>query len=512
MAESSPPDLVLTDALMPQMDGFTLCRRWTADPNLRKIPFIFYTATYTDVRDEDFALSLGAERFVRKPADPDRLLRVVSDVLERHRGREVPPVLEEEGFQREYNEILVRKLEKKVSDLERTRAELELRLQELRQSQAQLLQAQKMEAVGKLAGGVAHDFNNLLTAVLGASELAEWKLGMGQPVGKELEQIRRACESATALSGRLLAVSKGQLSIPRVYDLREIIRSMALFMERVIGGGIQVRILPGDDPLWVLSDRVQLEQVIMNLLVNARDAMPGGGTVTIGAERRELSASDAAARGLRAGPHLLFSVSDTGTGVRPDARTHVFEPFFTTKGESGSGLGLSTVRTIVTQAGGAIELCADSPGKGGARFDVFLPCADLAKLGEKGELPKAAGPATILAVDEDPRRQSRVSAWLGNAGYRVLTALTAEEARRLAAENHVDLLLTDVFLDGTSGTALAAELKAATPAMVVLLSSGHLAQALPSPGTMPLRFIAKAHGPEEFLREIRSALETVARV
>ncbi len=505
-AEQTPPQLVLTDVLMPYMDGFALCRRWTSDERFRAIPFIFYTATYTDVRDEAFALSLGAERFMRKPTDPDRLLRVVSDVLESHRsslGASTPS--KSEAFFKDYNEVLVRKLEKKVSELEGVRGQLEQRLLQLQQSQEQLLQSQKMEVIGRLAGGVAHDFNNMLTAVLGATEVAEWRLRKGQAAGEQLEQIRQACQRAAALTKQLLTVSRKQAISPTVNDLRQIVSGLALLLERVLGAGTELRVVASESPLPVLADRGQLEQVVLNLAINARDAMEGRGLLGITTRLEQVTDGTARRLGLPAGRYALLSVSDTGVGISAEARQHIFEPFFTTKGEGGSGLGLSTVHGIVAQSGGAIGV--DSAPGHGARFDVYLPLTDLTI--ERPEVQSVAGSRseTILLVDEDRHLLDVVSEWLKGAGYQVWTADGADEARRLASAHTPHLLLADVFLSGTSGTALALELQVRAPEMATVLGSGHLAPGLLAAGDLPSRFIAKPYQQEALMREIRGALD-----
>ena len=376
-ARASPPDLVITDILMPDMDGFSLCRRWVADERLSTIPLIFYTATYVDDSDESFALSLGARRFIRKPSEPDSILDAVAEVLGASDSQEVraapqAPGGEDEDFLRRYNQVLVHKLEQKVQGLESTRRELARRLQELAENEEKLRRIQRMEAVGRVAAGVAHDFNNLLTVIIGATELADGKCAAGAPVQAELDQIRQAGQRAARLVRQLLAVGSEQVLAPRNCDLREVVTGLRDLLERSLGKNMRLVIRMPDARCGGVVDVGQLEQVLLNLAINAREAMSAGGQLTIEMATVKLDAKRAQSLDLSPGSYACITVRDTGAGMDGETLRRIFDPFFSTKRNGqGSGLGLSTAYGIIRQSGGAIAV-QSAPGRG-ARFDIYLP-------------------------------------------------------------------------------------------------------------------------------------------
>jgi signal transduction histidine kinase len=347
----------------------------------------------------------------------------------------------------------------------------------------QLQQAQKMEAVGRLAGGIAHDFNNLLTAILGYSGLMLRRMPPEDPWRRNTLEIQKAGDRAAALVRQLLAFSRKQVLVPELFDLRLLLTEALSMLRRVIGEHIElVTSFPRE--VWpVRADGGQIHQVILNLAVNARDAMAGGGRLIL--RLRNVVLDETFVRdhpGARSGPHVLLSVSDTGIGMSPETQSHLFEPFFTTKEVGkGTGLGLATVYGIVKQSGGYITVTS-APGSG-STFEIYLPQAEGAPSNTRGE--RLAGPAggheTILLVEDDEPVRNLVREILESAGYRVISARSGEEAlmRSRDHDGPLQLLITDVVMPGMNGPRLAREMVSARKGLRVLFTSGHPEDALP---------------------------------
>jgi PAS domain S-box-containing protein len=347
---------------------------------------------------------------------------------------------------------------------------------ERRQLEEQFLQAQKMETVGRLAGGVAHDFNNLLTVITNAADLALQGLPEGGPLRTDLMEIRRASERAASLTHQLLAFSRRQVLRLEVLDLNASLVDMEKMLPRVLGEDIDLVIVRGQGLGNVKADPGQLAQIILNLAVNSRDAMPAGGTLTIATANVELDA--ASVRGhpdVAPGPYVLLAVTDTGVGMDEATRERVFEPFFTTKVQGqGTGLGLSTVYGIVKQTGGHIWVTSEV-GKGTAFRIYFPPVAQpVARTGPAPAAGPARGTETILVVEDEAGVRKLVKRILEMAGYTALVAQNAGEALS-AVQDHrvVHLLLTDVVMPGMSGPELAERLQALQPGMKLLFMSGY---------------------------------------
>ncbi len=384
--------------------------------------------------------------------------------------------------------------------------------------EAQFMQSQKMEAVGRLAGGIAHDFNNLLTAILGYSEMLERNPPAGS-TGEYAGQIRRAAESAASLTRQLLVFSRKQSFAVEVLDLNDLVRESQRILERVIGKNVEIRIDLDPSLGAVKVDRGQIAQVLMNLAVNARDAMPKGGTLTIKTENVDIEESYVPATVLLATPgrYVLVSVTDTGTGMDEATRSRMFEPFFTTKEtDKGTGLGLSTVYGIVKQSGGFLWVYSE-PGRG-TIFKVFLPraSADVTRkaAAEPRPEPVARGTGTILLVENEEAVRSFIRLTLEEAGYAVLEAARGEDALETARRRseRIDLLVTDSVLPGIGGPELAGRLAAIHPETRILFISGYAGSSVLRDGAAidDTAFLQKPFSAGVLTRRIRELLAGAA--
>ncbi len=609
-ARSSPPDLIITDILMPEMDGFSLCKEWRNDPALKTIPFVFYTATYTDPKDEEFALSLGADRFLIKPQEPEIFLSIIQDVLAQYSTGVLkaasPQIEHEEEYYKQHNETLIRKLHQKIQRLEETtkslqnevyerkRIEEQLRKSEERyrlvvdhandviwsidaegcirfinaaaktmfgfepaelignpitkiihsrdlktlkneilstlpeekdssgitielvhqrsdQSECigetkatplydskgrlleiigitrditekkklheQLLHAQKMEAIGQLAGGVAHDFNNIIVVINGYSGIILRKIPSDDPIRSNLEEIIHAGNRAAALTRQLLAFSRRQVIQPQTVKVQDILQEMEKMLRRLIGEDIQFITEIRADSSWIFIDPGQFEQIIMNLVINARDAMPNGGQLSITIQNLEGDEIPAEHQPLlETGSHVMLAITDTGVGIDAMNLNHIFEPFFTTKEcGKGTGLGLSTVYGIVKQNHGHIFV--QSKLEAGTTFYVYFPrITEFSEtLASNRPAQKTKGTETILVVeDNDPVRKLIVES-LTDYGYTILSAKNGIEAIQIYREysETIDLLLTDMVLPGKSGLLVVQEIRQINPKIKIIYMSGY---------------------------------------
>ena len=397
---------------------------------------------------------------------------------------------------------------------ERKRVERELRHQAVL-LEAQLHQSQKMESVGRLAGGVAHDFNNMLGVIIGHAELALNELDQSQPLYEDLIEIRKAAERSANLTRQLLAFARKQTAAPRVLDLNLIITNMLNMLQKLIGEDINLNWY-SDESLWsVKIDPTQVDQIMANLCVNARDAIPGVGKITIRTENRTLNEDYCTAnKEAVPGKYVLLTVSDDGCGMDKDTLANIFEPFFTTKGiGKGTGLGLATVYGIVKQNHGFINVYSE-PGHG-STFSIYLPrYADKTEqaTGTEGVVQRAKhGHETVLLVEDELTLLKSIKTMLEQQGYTVLAASTPGEAIRLAKEHggEIHLLMTDVVMPGMNGRDLAENLLLLYPQLKQLFASGYTADIITQQGVLGegVHFIQKPFTSQSLVTKIRGVLD-----
>jgi two-component system CheB/CheR fusion protein len=386
----------------------------------------------------------------------------------------------------------------------------------LQKSQDSLRQAQKMEAVGRLAGGIAHDFNNLLTAIIGYSHLAAGTLGEGHEAIEYVHEIDSAAQRAAALTDQLLAFSRRKVLQPKIFDLNTVVVDFERMLRRILGEQVRVVVRPGADLWQVKADPGEIGRMLMNLCLNARDAMPAGGTLTIQTENVTLIEAEAHLHNLAAGPYVELGVRDTGVGMDPETQTHIFEPFFTTKGTGkGTGLGLATVLGIVEQSGGAIW-CRSELGEG-TRFKVLLPAitaeAELASpAGGLAEAPRG-GAEVVLLVEDEEKVRKLARTILAHRGYVVLEARDGREGLSVSAghQGKIDLLLSDVVMPELGGRELADLILKMRPGIKVLLMSGHTQDVVVKEGVKAgTPFLQKPFAPADLARKVREVLDSPA--
>ena len=636
-ALATPPDLVISDILMPVMDGFSLCRRWRSEARLAAIPFVFYTATYTDPKDRELGLSIGADEFLVKPLEPNELLQIVRGLLRQKEEGALPDrssaATKDDVFLREYNAVLIRKLEDKLRDLDaayqrvdeserRFRSVVEgapegmlvqvdgvfrylnpaalalfgaetpdqivgqsfsdrvhpdcravvterLRLMKeerhfvpvieeqylrmdgssfdvevtaapfdfegcpgsivfvrdiTRRKQAeramqalegQFRQAQKLEAVGRLAGGIAHDFNNLLMVIRSYTEMLQDRLPAEDGLRRNTQQVMKAADRAASLTQQMLAFSRKQVLSPRVLDLNAVVNETAKMLVRLIGEDIELLVGLADS-LWAIrADPDQIVQVLMNLCVNARDAMPEGGTltlatcnVTVGEDGLENCAN------IAPGDYVALSVTDNGTGISTDVQEQMFEPFFTTKDTGkGTGLGLSTVYGIVKQSGGFIWV--DTELGRGTSFTIYLPREKSAsELNWPTQVEQCQqGTETLLVVEDEQALRESMCEFLGGLGYTVHAADSGHQALSTAKERDsgIDLLLTDVVMPKMSGRELSQMLTREYPNLKTIFMSGYTDDTIlrHGLGDAGIAFLQKPFSLSTLARKVRQMLGAI---
>ena len=413
----------------------------------------------------------------------------------------------EEGLAlRVMRETLGARLDVTEQELEQARVSVRAQAEMRQLAEEQLRQAQKMDAVGRLAGGIAHDFNNLLSVILSHSSVLARSLEPDDPLRASAREVLAAGQRAADLTRQLLAVSRRQRLEPRLIDVNGVVKNMSSMLGRIVGEQIELECHLAADAPAARMDPTQLEQVILNLVANSRDAMPGGGRIDIETSR-EVVDSSSGPLGLAAGLYVLLTVRDTGVGMDEQTVGRIFEPFFTTKDAgTGVGLGLSIAHGITLQSGGAIRV--DSAPGAGARFSVYLPAgAERARSAPAGSIEAArAGTETIMVAEDDPAVRRVIREVLSSAGYRVLAAATGAELLRMAQRHDglVHLLLTDFAMPGMTGLELAQTLTLTQRRLRVLIVSGYLKHdQLPA----SMHFLPKPFTDDDLLAKVRDVLD-----
>lgn len=632
LAASVKPDLIISDGLMPVMDGFQLLREIKENRELSEIPFIFYSSVYTGNREKDLALALGARAFIVKPQMPEQFWPEISRVMMQppavNAAKELISSSDEE-FLSEYSRIVATKLEEKVSELETASQQiassesryrnlfasmrdvviiadqsriiidvnqpalrtvlgyetdellgrktsviyadtaqfelagnevfyrddasagklLEIKFRrksgeifdgelfalkmhgndgapsgnigvirditERKKLEAQYLHAQKMDSIGTLAGGVAHDFNNILTVIVGLGQVTLMKMAADDPYRHNVGGILEAADRATQLTKELLIFSRKQLSERKSMDLNEVVTRMDKFLPRVIGEDISLKAALHDSPLSILADSYQLEQVLMNLAINARDAMPKGGALIVRTEQAVLHEEVVTTDGSgKPGVYAVLSVSDNGVGMDKATQQRIFDPFFTTKEVGkGTGLGLAVVYGIIKQHEGFITVYSE-PGYG-STFKIYLPltATPIEVSNIRKDLTVAWGTETILLAEDDDLVRNLMEIVLKGAGYKVITATNGEDAVTKFKENvdSIQLLLFDLIMPRMNGKEASDEIHKISPGIKTIFSSGYTADTIQQKATLeydsPL--IPKPTSPVELLRKVRDVLDGI---
>jgi signal transduction histidine kinase len=393
--------------------------------------------------------------------------------------------------------------------------EMELRgyREALARNEALLMQAQRVETLGQLVGGVVHDFNNLLGIISGFTDLAleDPAVATGGELKETLLEVRKAGSRAADLTRQLLAFTRRRALETRPLDINAVVHDTVQMLERLLGSNIELELSLAPRLQAVKADPGQLAQVLMNLSINARDAMPKGGVITISTENVELTGSIGQPAGLSPASYVLLSVRDTGIGMDPETQTRIFEPFFTTKAPgAGTGLGLATVLSIVKNLNGAVQV-ESQPGKG-SRFKAYLPASRETASADGGAVsgPKPSGGETLLLVENDPSIRRLAASQLRKAGYQVLEAERADEALKAAAEHPgLPLMLTDLSMPGVNGLDLARQLRAGRPHLKVLFVSGSIPDSSVQQYSLGegTDFLGKPYTGTELLGRVRALLD-----
>ena len=387
---------------------------------------------------------------------------------------------------------------------------------EREQLELQFHQSQKLEAIGRLAGGIAHDFNNLLTAIMGYAHLIERQVAKFEPLHRNAQQIQKTGHRAASLIQQLLTLSRNQVLKPELTDLNQVIADLSPVMDRLLTEQIELRTAVMTSPELILADRTQIEQVILNLIVNARDAMSNGGMLTVKTMILRLEEQEALLHGLNAGKYVCLTVVDTGHGMDETVMAHLFEPFFTTKEKGkGSGLGLATVYSIVTQSGGVVEVTSET-GKG-TTFSLYFPVALTTSRKQIPQDPEtrrkaeeAHGTESVLIVENEEDIREIMTQILEGLGYTVMVAANGLEGLALIKTYNktLDLVITDLVLPGMTGTALIEQILRDYPNLKIMIISGSLDESSKSLHLSDFPFLPKPFTPEDLLLQTRTVLDT----
>lgn len=487
------PDMILLDIVMPELDGFEICRRLKSDARIRHIPVVFLAAFKPTNEICAKAFEAGGEAFLLKPPEFWELTVQL---------RAMRKIKAANMLQRADHDLLGMLVAQRTCELQE-----KLKLEE------QLRQSQKMEAVGNLAGGIAHDFNNILSVILAYSGFLLKSLEQADPRREDAEEIHKAVLRAASLTRQLLVFSRKQVLRAKVLDVYRVILDMKTMLTRLIGENIELTVSTSEAPARIKADQGCLEQVLLNLSVNARDAMPEGGKLVFETSIVGLVEAHIHRHGtIEPGDYVMVSVSDTGCGMSAETLSHVFEPFFTTKpSEKGTGLGLSMVHGIIKQSGGHITIHSEE--RVGTVFNIYFPRV----AGEVSGAERQAavknmftGTATILVVDDDLPVRTLVRRILTHDGFTVLDSASAEDALAVCKRHRdpIHLVLTDIVLPKMSGFDLAGRLESAHPELKVLFMSGYTDYAVPGKEMLDpeKNFIQKPFTFDALVNKVREAL------
>ncbi len=488
LAERGVYDLIIADILMPRMDGFQLCRELKKDARLRHIPFIFYTATYTDPKDASLALSLGADRFLIKPLEADVLIREINEVVAKKATDTPLPDAEPEDesiYLKEYNARLIAKLEKKMLDLEAANALLQEDVSQRERTalertklEDKLRQAQKLEALGTLAGGIAHDFNNILAGIVGFADLGIQEAGDPAATTSSFREILKAGGRARDLVRQILAFSRHREQDRKPLDLETDVRDALKLLRATLPASVEIITEFESGVPKVLADTIQIHQVVTNLVTNAWHALGD----RPGHVRVQLSAFDVDADfahthpDLRPARYLRLSVSDNGCGMDSATASRIFEPFFTTKEPGrGTGLGLSVVHGIMKSCDGAISVYT-KPGDG-TTFHLYFPALDFdAPISTEAEPAIVNGTGQrVLFIDDEPVLTMLGERFLTRLGYVPIIEKDANAALARFREEQFDVVITDLTMPQLSGIDLARQLWEIRPGTRIILTTGYTA-------------------------------------
>jgi len=487
-----PFDLLVTDLLMPRMDGFQLIQEMRHEEAFNHVAIVVYTATYTDARDEALVRSIGADSFIIKPVDPANLMATFETAVQRRREGKyerpaVPPAADEEKYiLKQYNSRLIAKLEKKMVDLEKAnRALLEdiaarIRAEnERNELEEQLTRAQKAQAIGTLSSGIAHDFNNILTGILCAAELGAMESQTGMEVVETFDIIRSAGLRGRDLVRHILAFSRQQDVQKRPILLREVIQESLRFLRNTLPTTIKIHPKFPENPIWVMADATQIHQIVINLCTNAWHAIGDHHAGNIYLTLRQIEWTAGQAPGhlrLAPGSYLQFSVADDGCGMDETVRSRIFEPFFTTKpAGKGTGLGLSVVHHIMRTCDGAVNV-ESTPGQG-STFHLYFPVY-LEALNNSAARPMAAcrgNGERVLFVDDDPTLLRLADQMLKKLGYTPRVYNQTSEALKAFAAEGAEVVYVDLVMEEVDGLSFAQRVRELRPKVPVVIMSGFAA-------------------------------------
>ena len=511
LSDGRPYAMAFVDVRMPPgWDGIeTIARIWSEYPDLQ----VVVCTAYSDYSFEDILQKLGeSDKLVilKKPFDNIEVSQLAHAMTEKWNLVQA---------NRAHTAELEGRVQERTQELQDANEKLKFEMSERNKVEDALRQSQKMEAVGQLAGGVAHDFNNLLTVIQGYVACLQ-RDGNSEPATQQaLQQIGAAAERAANLTRQLLTFSRKQVLQPEQLDLNEAITQVAKLLNRVLGEHIALHIESGSGLPGICADRSMIEQVLLNLAVNARDAMPSGGKLLIRTSALEFTPEDAKDDAkIRAGRFVRVCVTDTGSGIAPEVLPRIFEPFFTTKSVGkGTGLGLATVYGIIKQHEGWIDV-QSTPGNG-TTFNFFLPGVDKTVTRPVPNSPAGkavGGTETILLVEDESSLRILAKKILQRYGYEVLTANSGVDALKIWADHHrgIKLLLTDMVMpEGMSGGELAKQLVSEKPSLKVIFSSGYSLELVSSEGMLQegINFLPKPYTPEKLAGIVRACLDEVSQ-